>query len=463
VGPDTISFVIRRYGDGPDNVLAKQILSQAGQAPEGATAEVRRVFLDHFNSVYELYGRHVVLTDYTTNASVFDEVNGKGREQACADATAIAGERKAFGVLPPSGSFMFGTFSECAVAQRLFLPIGAYGYPESWYRSVHPYAWAVQMDCDRVLHQLAEYIGKRLAGRPARWALDPRLAATPRVFGMIAPDFGRYRDCVDPFVRELADRYGVKIASRYNYTLDPSTSSQQAAQAVVQFKAAGVTSLLLLSDPVTNIQLTSQARSQQWGPEWVIDGAGLEDNDDFTRLYDQDRINGHLFGLSELGSREADQGPNSEPARLYRKLTGKPLPAGTDGDYFTLVHLFNLLQAAGPGLTPDAIGAGAARLPASGAPGFDYGLWGLQTNAEGSPGLDHTEVDDAREVYWDGDAPSYDGKKGTFIGAYGGKRFTNGQWPTDNPTYYQDTHGRATAALWLGPAGLLIGRRRRGR
>lgn len=439
VSADTISLVSRRYGDSPDNLLVKQLLAQAGQAPENTTAEVRSVFLDYFNKTYELYGRRVVIADYTTNSSMLDEVNGKGREQACADAAAIADERKAFGALPPPGGFGFATFSECAVAQRLFLPIGAYGYPESWYRQAHPYAWGIQMDCERVVHQLAEYIGKRLAGgRPARWARDPQLASGPRVFGMIAPDFGLYRGCVDLFVRDLTERYGVKIVSRYNYTLDPSTSSQQAAQAVVQFKAAGVTTLLLLADPVTNIQLTSQARSQQWGPEWVISGAGLEDNDDFTRLYDQDRVNGHLFGLSELGSREANQGPRSEPGRLYQQLTGRTLPSGTDGDYFTLVHLFNLLSGAGPGLSPEAVGTGAARLPASGGPGFDFGLWSLRSGTDGSAGLDHNEVDDAREVYWDGNATSFDGKKGAFIAAYGGRRFGNGEWPSEDPAYYQD-------------------------
>jgi hypothetical protein len=453
---DTISFVSRRYGDGPDNVLAKQIIAQGGQAPENTTAAIRQVFLDYFNKTYELYGRRVVLSDYTTNASVIDEVNGKGREQACADAAAIANERKAFGVLPPPALPMFASFSDCAVAQRLFLPIGPLFYPESWYRQAHPYAFAIQMDCERAVHQLAEYVAKRLAGRPARWARDSKLTNAPRVFGLIAPDFGLYRSCVDIFVRDM-NHSGVKIASQYNYAIDPSTTSQQAAQAVVQFKAAGVTSLLLLADPFTTINLTSQARSQDWGPEWVLAGIGLSDNEDFSRLYDQDRVNGHLFGLSDLGSREADFGPQGEPARLYKTLTGKPLPPGTDGDYFILVHLFNLLQAAGPGLTPDSIAAGVTHLPASGAHGFDVGIWSFQTGPDGSPGFDHTAVDDAREVYWNGNATSYDGKKGVYVAAYGGKRFSNGQWPTDDPAYYQDAcaapcqgaHPRGT--IWFLP------------
>src|SRR5438874_7586000 len=202
VTAEAINVVSRRYGDGPDNLLAKQILSQAGQAPEGSTAAVRQVFVDYFNKTYELYGRRVVLSDYTTNASVFDEINGKGREQACADAAAIA-ERKTFAVLPQAGMGMFATFAECAVAQHLFLPIGAYGYPESWYRQAHPYAFAIQMDCERIVHQFAEYTAKRLAGRTARWARDPKYTATPRVFGVMAPDFGAYRSCADLFLKDL--------------------------------------------------------------------------------------------------------------------------------------------------------------------------------------------------------------------------------------------------------------------
>jgi hypothetical protein len=435
VTAETIKLVSRRYADSPDNLFIKQAMAQAGAPPEDVTAGVRDVFLGYFNKVYELYGRRVLIEDFKTNASFLEEAQGGGREKACADATVIEQERKAFGVLAFPGGVNMGSFPQCAVEHQLFLPDGTAYYPESWYRRAHPFAWGIRMGCDRTAHQAAEYVGKRLAGKPARFAKDPLYQPTKRVFGLLGFDVGEYAGCADLLEQELERRYGIKIASRYRYGVDASNFAQQSAQATVQFKAAGVTTLILFSDPLTNANLTSQARAQRWGPEWVITGIGGQDLDHYTRLYDQETIDGHLFGLSTLGPTSAIQGPDGEPARLYRQLTGKSLPSGTDGDYFALVHFFNLLQSAGPTLNPEAIASGALSLPPLGGPGFDFGAWSYRTGATGTAEPEHTAVDDAREVLWDADAPGQNGKAGTYIATYGGRRFTNGQWPSEDPPF----------------------------
>ena len=464
VAADSIKIVLRRFAKTPDNVFVEQAITQGGYAPEEVTAPVRQVFLDYFNRTYELHGRRVILDEYTTNASMLKEVFGEGREIACADAAAIAEERKAFGVilamggLGPGGGGL-GAFAECAAQRRLFLPLGAALYPETWFRQAHPYAWGIQPDCERVARVYAEYIARRLAGKPARNARDPLYTAAPRVFGLMTVE-GGFRSCSDLLQVELEKRHGVRIASRYNYGAgagnDPSVLPRQAAQAAVQFKAAGVTTLVMFGDFFTAANLTSQARSQQWGPEWVIHGVGNLDNDGFARLFDQDRVNGHLFGMSFIGSPSGYAGPDSEPARLYRKLTRKPLPSGTDGDYYSLLHMFNLLQSAGPALTPEAIASGVASLVPSGAPRFDVGGWSFRTGPDGAPGLDHTGIDDAREVYWDGDATGPDGKKGTYLPTNDGRRFTNGQWPGGEPPVYPKGC-TGTCKRTVGPEGILAG------
>jgi hypothetical protein len=113
--------------------------------------------------------------------------------------------------------------------------------------------------------------------------------------------------------------------------------------------------------------------------------------------------------------------------------------------------MYNLLQAAGPALTPENIGRGAPTLPPGGAPDFPYGYWSLQDGSDGTPGAgDHTVVDDSREVYWvssrnsgvaQGSAsdPYFngpDGLDGTYKEAHGGKRFRNGEWTKDEPPIY---------------------------
>jgi hypothetical protein len=39
-------------------------------------------------------------------------------------------------------------------------------------------------------------------------------------------------------------------------------------------------------------------------------------------------------------------------------------------------------------------------------------------------------------VFWDTDARSYDGERGVFIQTYGGRRFSSGQWPAEEPRIY---------------------------
>ncbi len=428
-----IKVVVRDYADDPSSQALEAIVFEAGAAPPEDVRKMRDVFIKYFNETYELYGRRLVFEDFHSTASLSEELQNRGREQACADATAIAEERKAFAVLPDS--LGFGPFSECAAERKMLVPHGPYGFPESWYRRYHPYAWGVQMSCDRISLHVAEYSAKRLAGRKARWALSPVDAQRVRVFGGIGPDIAAYAECIDLLRRELRKR-GVNPGADFRYSVDVASIPQQAAQAVARFKAAGVTTLILGSDFVMNINLTQQARAQEWGPEWVIIGAGFQDFDNFTRLYEQERIDGHLFGLSELGATEDIIGPQSEPARLYRKVTGQQAPSGTDGNYFGLIHLYNMVQAAGPNLSAASIAPGTFALPSAGAPAFASGEWSFASGIGAE--VDHTAVDDSREVYWDGQAAGYDGERGTFRETYGGRRFLNGQWPAEEPKVYPD-------------------------
>jgi hypothetical protein len=145
-----------------------------------------------------------------------------------------------------------------------------------------------------------------------------------------------------------------------------------------------------------------------------------------------------MFGLSQLGATQKVLGPTSEPGRVFKAITGQTIPAGTDGGYFGLVNLFNLLQAAGPVLTPQTMAAGARGMPPGGAPDFPAGYWSYADGPNGEPGAgDHTAIDDSREVYWMGSVTSKaDGKKGSFVETNGGKRYRNGEWPTTEPGVY---------------------------
>lgn len=434
VDAETILVVNRNYVDTADQRAVEQQANNAGIPPREERARIRQVFVDHFNENMELYGRRVELRDFTSRASSVQETTNEGREQACADAVAIAQEIQAFAVLPQAFLPGFGPFSECGAEQGLVIPIGPYGFPESWYRRHHPFVWGVQMSCDRINHQLAEYVIKRLHAENASHALDPAYRGKPRRIGFIHPNVEVYAPCHD-LVKEELRRAGVEIVSVFSYAVVPATMPQQAAQAVVQFKADGVSTLLTTADFLMTTNLTLQARQQNWGPEWVITGAGYTDLDSVARQFDQSRVDGHLFGLTPLGSSDVVTSQDNEAARIYQARTGQPLPPSGVYEYLTLLNFFNLLQAAGPDLTPDAMATGAFSLPPASGP--EAGTWNYRVAPDGTPERgDHTASDDMTEIYWLGSAPAPDGGRGRYVPSYSDRRFTNGQWPDEPPRVY---------------------------
>jgi hypothetical protein len=441
-----ILIVDRTFPDTANSKAVAAVGKQAGFADPEVTKAVRNEFIDYFNKTYELYGRKVKFQEYQSeNGDSTDEAQSKGKEGACLDADKIVKEFKAFAV--SSGS---QPFSDCAAERGLLVFQASPYFPEKYFQAHHPYQWAIAMDCERIAHQTSEYMGKRLINKPAKWAGDATLKVKTRLFGTYVPDNDGYQFCVNTFKNDLKTKYNYSMGPQYNYQLDISRFPDQAAQASVQFAAAGVTTVLLACDFISATVLTGAASQQQWHPEWYTIGVGGVDLDNTARLYDQSQVNGHLYGMSQLGDAAQLIGPKSEPGAVYKKATGKDMPEGTNGDYHGLVHIYNLLQAAGPLLSPDAIAQGVKTIPVRGAAPFAAGRWVFGDNPLGEPGSDHTEVQDSREVYWvsqncgqtctDTAADPYyngsDGKNGTFKVAYNGERFVSNAWPTEDPQVY---------------------------
>ena len=438
---DKVLLVRRKFPCSANCQAVQQFAQQAGAADPAVTEAVRKVFLDYFNTTFETYGRTVVIQDFEGNGDSTAEAEGQGKPTACAEADQIANEIKAFGETGTGGS---APFSECAADQKLMEFAGGAYYDEAWYKKLDPYVWNGTMECERISHQLAEYIGKRLANKKAKWAGDQITQNTTRKFGTYVPTNDSYQRCTDAAQADLKNTYHTDPGERYNYVLDVSRFPDQASQAIVQFHAAGVTTIVLACDPISPVFLTQEAKGQGYFPEWFNIGVALNDFDTIPRLWDSQEVTGHLFGMSQLGPSQALAGPSSEPGILYKHITGKDIPPGTAGDYFGLVGIFNFIQQAGPVLTPQNMAAGIRGMPPRGAPvaggtvPYAVGWVSWQDGPDGTAGkTDHTGVDDSRETYWDANGTSpYDGKQGTFIATYGGKRFRNGEWPAEEPPVY---------------------------
>jgi hypothetical protein len=430
----------------PSTANSQEIAAEAteqGAALPQVTDQVEQVFLNYFNKVYDLYGRHVVIKNTTATGNFTSEELNQGQAQACADADTVANQVHAFGETGIPQDFQFagtGPFDTCAVQQKLPVFFGGAYFDESTFEAQNPYVWTTTMDCERVTSQLANAIGPMLAGKKAIYAGEADLRNSVRKFGVYVPNLPDYLNCTKNFQSQMQQKYHVpasQVANKFTYGLDISTFQQSAEQAIIQFKAAHVTTVILACDPFSAETLTKEAAEQNYHPEWLLEGVAETDEDSVAQTFDQSEVDGHLFGLSELSPETETTGPNSLAGQLYQKLTGHPIPPKTDGNYSELVEIFNMLQAAGPDLTPANLARGTHALPQLGAPDYQYGLWDYNTGPNGQPGGgDHTAIADARFIYWDGSKISPDnGMKGTYVQVFNGQRYSL-NWPTTLPPLF---------------------------
>lgn len=437
VTEDTIKLVFRDFPESANSAAQDQELQSRGLATSEQTDDIRDEFIEYLSENYELYGRRIEIEEYVSQFSNnTTELLGGNREEACQDATQIVEEVGAFGVIGQGGQS--GVFSECAAERDLMVFNGGAYYSEAWYEEQHPFVWANTMDCERVSAHVAEYIGKRLVGKPAKFAGDPELAGEERKFGTYVPENEQYGHCVEVTESTVREEYGGEGSSVIvRYQLDISRFAEQAARAVVQFKAEGVTTVTIAADPISAAALTTAASEQDYHPEWLVIGTAFTDLNSFARGYDQEQAGGHLFGLSQLGEDAAIFGPEGDVAPLYEKMTGEEIPKGTTGEFYYLVNALNLLQAAGPDLTPENVARGAWSLPPMGDEDSAAGRWWYGESIDGEGG-DHTAVEDSKEVYWDADAPPEETEpdqdvRGDYLPTYGGRRFSLGDWPEGEP------------------------------
>jgi hypothetical protein len=384
---------------------------------------VAQTWVNHFNKTYELYGRHVVLDYYKSpHGDPVQEAQGQGGDEACEDALTLAQQHHDFGVLYSDSQ----PFMRCAAEQHLVIfdaegrPLGAY------LDQLDPYVWGDEEDCNRVVDQTVEYVGKRLVGRTAKYAGDPAMHSKKRVFGLIYPDNDTYQPCVAEGLRILKDVYHTNVVT-YAYAQDITRLGDQAAQAVLRFKSAGVTTLIDTTDYITMQLLTKAAANEDWRPEWIDAGTGSTDFDPDVQGDDQSEIDGHLFGRTDDATFAQAYGPHSEEEVDYRHLTGKELPADTDGYYYSFRQLFRFLQAAGPELTPADVARGAYSLPP------EHGVLGtLNWNLadDGTPGTSHEGCTDSISIWWEASANH---GEGGFVQIDGDRRYGAGQWPRTEP------------------------------
>ena len=155
----------------PERADTEEIEAQAkaaGGAIPQVISQVQQVFLNYFNSVYNLYGRKVVIEPYTTQASFTTEELGQGQPQACADADTIANQMHAFGETGMTNGDSYGgtgPFSTCAAQDHLVEFDGDPYFDEAAFESLNPYVWSITQNCNTITDSEAEVVATMLGGR----------------------------------------------------------------------------------------------------------------------------------------------------------------------------------------------------------------------------------------------------------------------------------------------------------
>ena len=390
--------------------------------------EVVTDFMEYFQTYYEFYGRKINYVVYESTGLANDEVTAR------ADAQRIVEEYKPFAVI--GGPALTNAFGDELAALETFCVSCGGGSPE-WFAERDPYVWAIDGSAEQKQVHVVEFIGKQLAGKPASHAGD-EFVNTERKFGLLyIESSAESKVLADLMVQRLTD-VGAAPAEVIPYALDPGTIQQTASQAIAKLKAAGITSVILASDPVAPKDFTREATAQEYFPEWIVAAATLTDTTAFGRAYDQQQW-AHAFGVTSLAVHLNPE--TSGYWSLYKWFTGKePAADQSIGVYMPpFFLLMSGLQSAGPNLTHESL-ADAFRSfetePAISQPWLtwgDHGIWDQP---------DYNGIDDATLFWWDAEAtgPDENRKEGTGMLFYvdGGKRYLPGDWPTEDKLFVKD-------------------------
>jgi len=378
---------------------------------------------EFYGAYFETYGRTVELIQYPATGTSDDEV------AAIADAETIARDFQPFMVWS-APTLQGEIFGQTLAANGIMC--NCLGGPTA--RENYPYLHTVTKSAAQSRILLAEYIGKRLAGRNA--VHSPDFADEERTFGYLYIETSDVSTQVAEDFRDLlSDEYGVTIDPLIPYELDPLTLQEQATTIIASLKSAGVTSIVFAGDPIAPRDFTLAATEQEYFPEWILSGTTLVDTSVFGRTYDQQQW-ANAFGMSNTSVPIArETGGNYF---LYEWFNGEPPRAGdTIGIQWQASLTFAVLQLAGPNLTHQTFAdvmtnSEPTRRGAITAPslswGNDQGLW----PDDQLP--DVNGIDDVSEVWWDAETVGLDELEREAAGVYqyvdGGTRYLPGEWPT---------------------------------
>src|SRR3954463_11545500 len=414
----------------------KAILQAYKLGDDDATVErAYNALFAYSNHHYETYGREVVFENFEASAP------SSNQEAMIADAAQMA-DKHPFAVIEGNAAGAMPT----VLAQELSAPGVMCLCPNSLSHQFYvenPDVMATGLPTGTdYCNFAAEYVGKRLAGRNAKFAGDELnpiqgFKNKPRVFGLMY--LNGALGVVDPEGERLSNdwdaafaQYGITFAAHVSYLYDPGKNQAEVSNMISQLKAAGVTTIVPLVDPLSPILITPEATRQNYFPEWFVTGTGLSDTTTAARLYDQNQWR-HAFGITPLWVTWVDVKTSTGYKEYHDAFRSDP--DGAEGVLCNIYRgvaqqLFTGIQLAGPNLTqqsfinglfsypPTPDGGGKAALP------YVFYTKDLPTG-----------IKDFAEVYYDVTMTGTDerGQAGAamMVKTDDATRYQLGQWPSD--------------------------------
>jgi hypothetical protein len=406
VSGDTIVASFRRTGSAEEKAAYAAVGAAAPGSDDQYLADLR-TYVDFFNKTFELYGRRVVVKDFTGQSDNLEESQGRSLAGAQADA-AKARQIGAFVDITQSPTLASTQPYEEGLAHERVVSIGAVGLPQSWHEQYAPYGYSfpITPDGTTAAEGIVNGVCAHMAGMPAIYAGDPLYQRQNRVWGLVTPENPVYLELGNVVERGLKQRCGVTLARRINYSINVATMANQSVSMVAQLKAANVTTPICICDPIVEITISQAANSQQYKPEWLAVAWG----DPQGRQVDQEQMH-HTLAYS--GSYPVKK--QTEAYRTFKLANpaGEPQEQYYPVAYYMAMYLFDVLQQAGPSLTPATFREGAFSMPTS--PAGDAGVWG------GGRGR-YSPLLAAQIGRWEPNANSgFDDRKGGWQSCDGGK------------------------------------------
>jgi len=429
VTAESIKVIV--YQGEPDP-LQQAIVGEAGADTDPAdTAQAAVDYLRMLEDVYETYGR-------TLDVEIVAASGGPSDATAAqADARTII-DKQPFAVI--GGPAQTPVYWQELVDAGI-LCMGACSLAEGWdvVADAAPYLWPTGLAPEQADRHLAEMVGTQLVGGNAEFAGDEAMQDQERVFGWVQAETetGEYADRNEEFDRILSEEYGGEVVARSTYIFNPAAAQETATTVIARMRDAGVTTVIMSTDPLIPANITSEATKQGYFPEWVIGPSVLADTTIFGRSFDQQQW-ANAFGIG-LPTARADNSL-SDAFFVYDWYYGEEAPVNTVNVVLPGPERLMLgIHLAGPELTPQAFAQGLFRFPPNeSGKTFTYQSWGEELWGR----ADYNSSDDATAIWWDPDATGEDeaGNEGVGMMRYvdGGTRYLPGQWPEDPIPFFEE-------------------------